>query len=512
MIFDIIAFIVITISVLLCSIKYIHIFQLNSYAHDTQKRWFKNNTKKLIPNIVFPLLGSILLLISPVAVCIVFVFAGIFNRYKKAKKPVVFTARVKRLLLTIMLISVILPLIFFIMNTKLLIICSLIVYLLNPLMILIGDTLNAPAEKAVKQYYINDAKKILSSSNASVIGVTGSYGKTSVKYYLNSLLNSQFDTLMTPESFNTPMGVVKTIRESMNARHEYFICEMGARRVGDIKEICDIVNPDFGIITSVGPQHLETFGSIENVTNTKFELADALSQSSVLFLNGDNEYISNNIKNYKEKRKVITYGIGKENDYRFEVIKVSSKGTEFSVIHGDNSYTYSTKLIGEHNVLNITVAIAVADTLGISPEKLVIPVKRLNSVAHRLELSDNGKAIIIDDAYNSNPAGAKAALDTLALFEEYKILITPGMVELGNKQYECNKTFGSQAAKVCDYIILVGKKQAEPILDGMGDFPEEKYFVADTVTEAINHAYALNTTDKKKVILLENDLPDNYLA
>ena len=250
MIFYVFTLIIMAIAILLSSVKYIHIFQLNSYAHDTQKRWIKNNSQKLIPNLLFAALGGLAFLIGPLAVSVIFVLAAIFNRYTKAKKPIVFTARVKRLLTTVILISLILPIILLFINENAGIIVALVIYMLNPLVILISDSANAPTERAVKQYYINDAMKLLKASNAKVIGVTGSYGKTSVKYYLNTLLNSQFDVLMTPESYNTPMGVVKTIRERLNARHEYFICEMGARRVGDIKEICDIVDPIYGIITS----------------------------------------------------------------------------------------------------------------------------------------------------------------------------------------------------------------------------------------------------------------------
>lgn len=503
----ILAALIFTASVL-STIKYVHIFQLNSYAHDTQWRWMKKNTGKLLPNIIFSIIGIVLYFIYPVLSVIPVIIAGLTNRYKKAKKPIAFTLRVKRLIATILILTAVIALLGLFANETVFVILSFVMYLLNPIVIILSDTLNSPIEKAVKQYYINDAKKILSSSNANVIGITGSFGKTSVKYYLNTLLNSQFDTLMTPESFNTPMGVVITIRGKLTARHRHFICEMGARRVGDIAEICDIVHPSAAVITSVGPQHLETFGNIDNVIKTKFELADSIPDGAPLFVNNDNEYIRKTLSKYSSKN-IITYGKDTSSDYRFETNSVSSRGTEFTVFTKDESFTYQTKLIGEHNVLNITGAIAVANTLGIPLSKLALPVKRLECVPHRLELNDNGKAIIIDDAYNSNPSGAKAAFDALSLFEEYKVLVTPGMVELGEKQYECNKTFGEQAAKVCDYIILVGKKQAEPILDGMGNFPKERYFVADTVNEAIAHAYSVN--NEKKVILLENDLPDNYL-
>lgn len=163
-----------------------------------------------------------------------------------------------------------------------------------------------------------------------VIGITGSYGKTSVKYYLSTVLKAKYNVLMTPESYNTPMGVVKTIREQLRPTHEIFVCEMGARHVGDIKEICDIVFPEYGIITSIGEQHLETFKSIENIIKTKFELYDAVADKDKMFLNGDNENITKTLIGKGDKIS-HTYGLNEQNETYAYDIKVTNKGTVFSV-------------------------------------------------------------------------------------------------------------------------------------------------------------------------------------
>ena len=145
----------------------------------------------------------------------------------------------------------------------------------SPFLVLAANFLNKPIEKAINRWFINDAKRILKSCpDLTVIGVTGSYGKTSVKFILKTLLEARFNVLATPESYNTPMGVVITVRNHLRATHEVFVCEMGARHVGDIKEICDIVHPNHGIITSVGPQHLETFFTLDNVKKTKFYVCE----------------------------------------------------------------------------------------------------------------------------------------------------------------------------------------------------------------------------------------------
>ena len=168
----------------------------------------------------------------------------------------------------------------------------LVLFILQPFLVLLVNWINRPVEQAIDRHYVQDAARILRQMpELTVIGVTGSYGKTSVKYFLNTLLSSRYNVLQTPGNYNTTLGVVRTIREYMKPFHEIFICEMGAREIGDIKEICDLVHPDHGIITSVGPQHLQSIHTIENIIKTKFELADAVPSEGKVFLNYDNEYI-----------------------------------------------------------------------------------------------------------------------------------------------------------------------------------------------------------------------------
>lgn len=307
------------------------------------------------------------------------------------------------------------------------------------------------------------------------------------------------------------MGVTITVRQHLKPTHEYFICEMGARRVHEIKELCDIVDPHDGIITSVGPQHLETFNSIENVVNTKFELADCVQKNGgKIYLNGDNELIRKKAPQYKN---AVTYGLQEHNDYRAADISVSDRGTEFTVIAPDGaSCKFKMQLLGEHNVQNVLGAIAYCHGLGIPLEKLSLPVKRISAVPHRLQLLDKGGDLTyIDDAYNSNPSGCRAALNVLSLFDACRILVTPGMVELGEKQEELNFEFGQEAAKACDYIVLVGKKQTVPIYNGIksAGYDMNNVYAADSLNEALAKVREYKT-DKKKIVLLENDLPDNY--
>ncbi|WP_022761057.1 MULTISPECIES: Mur ligase family protein [unclassified Butyrivibrio] len=384
---------------------------------------------------------------------------------------------------------------------------------LLPLVTALCNLINKPIEKRVNDWFIHDAQRMLQEHpGLRIIGITGSYGKTSVKYYLWTLLSEGFRVLMTPESFNTPMGVVRTIREQLTPMHEIFICEMGARHVYDIKEITDIVHPDDGILTSIGPQHLETFHSIENIIDTKYELFDAVQEKSrqgLKFANGDNELIRNNMRH----ENVVLYGVSEGCDYRATEVKYSPDGASFKVTapNGEEA-EFSMKLLGEHNVTNVVGAIAMAHTMGIPMTKLKMAVRRITPAPHRQELLKHGNVSIIDDAYNSNPMGAKMALDTLSKFEgSVRILVTPGMVELGEKEAEYNKEFGRQAADAADYIILVGADHVKPIKEGAleAGFSEDRLFVKTTLKEATDLMYEIDA-GKPKVILLENDLPDNY--
>ena len=529
------------IGIILYGLREFHMLQLNGYKLPEHSWWMKKNKRRyLYPGLLFVLQFGLLFLKGKAAFTVGVivlallnaVFISVYKPGRKFKKPFKYTARVKRMLTTFGILIAIFYLIAIIKGKTFAqvdavsggyeevrrftsavpyIIVSSALYL-TAVLVPLSNIINKPIETAINNWYINDAKRILGECpTLHKVGITGSYGKTSMKFYLDELLNSQYNTLKTPESYNTPMGVTITIRRDLKPTHEYFICEMGARRVHEIKELCDIAEPHDGIITSVGPQHLETFGSIENVLNTKFELADCVKKKGgKIYLNGDNELIR---KKAPEYEGAILYGLQEGNDYRATDISVSSRGTEFTVTApGGESHRFSTKLLGEHNVQNVLGAIAYAHGTGIPLEKLTLPVKRIQAVPHRLQLLDKGNGLtFIDDAYNSNPSGCRAALAVLELFDACRILVTPGMVELGAKQEELNFEFGQEAAKSCDYIVLVGKEQTKPIYNGIKDagYDMNNVYVADGLNDALANVQAYQT-DKKKVVLLENDLPDNY--
>ena len=497
----------------------VHMFQQNSYKPIEYMEWMQvhSNVGRLLGKCLFAIIALPLVLIGNrgcmIAACIMNLMTILVNKLHQAKKPLVYTKRVKRMLITTAVIYVVAILVSLLAGEYRIRVCEsvlLALFILQPFVVLLVNLINRPIEQGIDRYYINDAARILREMpNLKIIGVTGSYGKTSVKYFLSTLLSVRYNVLHTPGNYNTTLGVVRTIREQMKPFHEIFICEMGAREVGDIKEICDLVHPDHGIITSIGPQHLQSFHTIENIIATKFELADAVPADGKVFLNYDNEYI----RTHKIDKNVVSYGtLGEDISYKAYDIAVSPSGSSFKMKDGKGEeYEFHTRLVGNHNVQNIAGAIAVAHTLGIPMEKLRYPVKQLESVPHRLQLVKQGSRILLDDSYNSNKNGFKAALDTLAMFKELRILMTPGMVELGEKQYDENKEVGVYAADKCDYAVLVGKEQTKPIQDGLKEagFARSRMIVVDTLQEAFQMVNAI-PDEKQKVVLIENDLPDNY--
>ncbi|MBP3706949.1 MAG: UDP-N-acetylmuramoyl-tripeptide--D-alanyl-D-alanine ligase [Clostridia bacterium] len=437
------------------------------------------------------------------------------NTQKKSIKPLVFTSRIKRLYAAaIIIIAALITVFFFTQNTllgEIMKISCLALSFISPALMLISWIITYPLEKAFGFYYISDAKRILKNhTNLKVIGITGSFGKTTTKFILNRILSEKYNTVCTPQSFNTPMGVVRTIRESIKPKTQIFICEMGAKNKGDIKEICDIVNPDCGIITSVGAQHLETFKSVDNVFETKFELADAIKKKGgFTLINND----SPDILSRYDKTDNTLIPFGNDTDYRAQNIRYGPDGSKFRLYLNEEVLEVTTKLLGLHSVADIVAAAAMAYKLGVKADDIKFAIAALKATEHRLELKPfkNG-SLLIDDAYNSNPVGCLEAVRVLGCFDGMqKTVITPGLIELGDKEYECNYQLALECTKYCDIIILVGKNRAKPMLDAIDttNFNKDKVFVAAGFAEAMQ-IYSQFITNKS-VVLLENDLPDNYL-
>lgn len=511
----------------------IHMLQQNSYRPERYWRWLKNgdisSTWRMIDvAMIFLLFASHFLpfQLASLLICIVCITKIFLILGKKFKKPLVFTKRVWRIYILTALITiggVVTVAITTAGKTDILnayrgyqlaLGVILLIAIFSWVFVFISLFILHPVEKQINNRYRKDAVRILKSMpELKVIGITGSYGKTSTKHYLHRILSENFETLMTPGSYNTPMGVIRTVREMMKPYTEIFICEMGAKQKGDIKEICDIVNPGMGIITAVGPMHLETFKTIGNVQSTKFELADAVPANGFVVVNDDFENCANrSVKN----TEVIRYAIDNtENaDYMASDINYSRNGTTFKVVGKDGqALEFNTKLVGESNVSNLIAAIIVALRLGVPVDKIQYAVSHIEQVEHRLNMKTTpGGVTIIDDAFNSNPAGAKMAIDVLSQFKDNgrRIVVTPGMIELGSEQFNLNKKFGAYLGNHVDFAIIVGEYNREAINEGIAEsgLPEENQYFVDSFAEAQK---VLNGLLKAgDTVLYENDLPDSF--
>lgn len=507
----------------------LQMFQQNSYRIDRYWRWLKPNIGTswhladmacLLLVFATQLLDYRISILFVAIACLVKIYL-ILN--KKYKKPLVFTRRVWRLYTFTALLSA--------GGVTALAICSWgktwgiysgsaltvgLIMLLSAfswVMVIIADILLTPVEKGIQQRYINDAKRILRSMpDLRIVGITGSYGKTSTKHYLTRILSEEYDVLMTPGSYNTPMGVVRTIREYIKPYNQIFVCEMGAKQPGDIKEICNIVHPQMGIITAVGPMHLESFKTIDNVCRTKFELADSLPADGVAVVN--NDFIPC-IERPVDNTRCLRYGVTNTAgcDYYTEDVKYTPDGTTFTV-KGPEGFTLplETRLLGECNVSDILASVVIALQLGVSDKKIRNAVASIEQVEHRLSIKQTpGGVTIIDDAFNSNPSGSKMAVDVLSHFKNGKrIIVTPGMIELGSEQYNLNKEFGRHIGNNLDIAIVVGEYNRDAIVEGIREteFDEKQLIVVGSFNEAQQELAKLLTSSD--TVLYENDLPDTF--
>jgi UDP-N-acetylmuramoyl-tripeptide--D-alanyl-D-alanine ligase len=451
------------------------------------------------------------------------------------KKPLVYTGRARRLLIGSAALAAFVFAIGFLVVSRFatsaglssasapgfaVLVMALISVHTAPLASMAANLCLFPVQATINWTYRVRARRKLRRFKPMVIGITGSYGKTSTKYFTEALMGSRFRVLKTRASFNTILGVCRAINEELGPEHEVLIVEMGAYRRGEIRDMARLTRPHIGVLTAIGPQHLERFGSIETIEKAKFELLEALPADGIAIINNDDPRVRRLAATLK-KPVVRCYGIdysggdhsGSEMDLRADSIEHGPDGLSFDLIDRDGKrVTVKTRLIGLHNVSNILAAAAVAQAAGVSMREIAGAIGRLQPVPHRLEVHTGPDGVtIIDDAYNSNPVGAAGALAALAEFKTgRRILVTPGMVELGAEQDARNEEFGAAAAKVCDYVILVGRNQTAAIRRGLvgAGFAEDRAISVKNLNDGLEAMKGIVRAGD--VVLFENDLPDLY--
>ena len=531
--FSIIIYVVCGLYMLLNFKHDIHMLQQNSYRIDRYWKWLNrsgdiSSPTRLVNVAVLFLIFSTLLMpaLNAIIVAAAYCAQAVVILRKKYKKPLVFTPRVKRIYSVCAIIAIAISLsviltvgregsdaFLYYSGGQVSLGTILLICIFSWAIAIAAVWILKPVEASINAKYRNEAVAILQSMpDLRIIGITGSYGKTSTKHYLQRILSERFDVIMTPGSYNTPMGVIRTVREMMKPYNEVFICEMGAKQLGDIKEICDMVHPQMGIVTAVGPMHLESFKSLENVQKTKFELIDALPADGFGVINNDFEWCANRPVSDVE---VARYGVSNTEgcDFIATDIKYSPDGTSFTVEGKDGTcLDLHTRLVGECNISNLVAAVIIALRLGLTPDEIRRAVDSIDQVEHRLNVKRSpGGVTIIDDAFNSNPAGSRMAVDVLSQFKTGKrIIVTPGMIELGDEQEHLNRELGRHIGESVDVAVIVGAYNRNALVDGIRstDFDGKNLHIVDSFADSqtlLSKILAAGDT-----VLYENDLPDSF--
>lgn len=535
--FDLIMFLIITVvsTVLMIFVGYrlLQMLQLTGYKLKSYAKWFKE-TKFSYLSRLFMLaflsflsmtLTNVLLedfftgkmhIFSYCSAIFYLLFCSMFiiNLFNaKQKTPLKYTRRMKRLVVVYTIIVAGLTYAMMYLGFRFFPLISYglisIVPLFLPLVVVLAHFITWPIEKLIANLYIKKAKKKLKLyPELKVVGITGSYGKTSVKNILSTLLSEKYKVCPTPASYNTPLGLAKTILSNLSNKDEILIAEMGAKQAGDISELCQMVEPSIAVITGIGNQHLLTFGSVENIIKTKSELVDFVDKNEGgVFINTDGELAKGISENYPNSKAVSL----KNNIFNISDIQTGKDGSSFVLSIDGKSKKCKTILLGEHNISNILLASTVAYEMGLSLDEIAKGIEKLHTVSHRLEIiKSSSQYTIIDNSYNSSVQGSEASIDVLSKFTGKKFVITPGLVELGKEQFNANFEFGKTMAKVCDYVIIDSTINFEAINSGLvfGGFNEEHILQAGSLSQAV---MVLNTlVEADDVVLFENDLPDNY--
>ncbi|MFN2373718.1 MAG: UDP-N-acetylmuramoyl-tripeptide--D-alanyl-D-alanine ligase [Cyclonatronaceae bacterium] len=503
-------------------------YHINEYAGWLRKNWagklIGNAHSIIIPIFLIEMFGNRLTMTATTVLLFIFVlFLFLPGRREYAgvqKKPVVFTPRLIRLAIPVAILYLFFPWLGYIQAMRMafptpdaliLTFSFILADLLIPFYILLASVLMHPVEKYIQNGFKKKARrKILSMPELKVVAITGSYGKTSTKFIIKTLLEERFNVCFTPGSYNTPMGICKVINNDLNARHQVLVLEMGARYEGNIAELCEIAQPDVSVVTNVGKAHLETFGSVETIAHTKAAIVRHLKPGGTAILNADDPLVT-----AMAGRKDITVLLaGIENgEFRGSDISYDDSGCRFTVeMPGNEKIEITTGLLGIHNVQNMLLGIATGYAFGIRAATLQVAARRVEAVEHRLELKRANGILIIDDAFNSNPTGARNAVDVLSKFQTgRRVIITPGMVELGEHEEHENRNFGRHIGRAAlDLVILVGLERTRPIVEGLHDagYPDDDIRVVATLFEA--REVMAGYVKDGDVVLFENDLPDIY--
>ena len=384
---------------------------------------------------------------------------------------------------------------------------------LVPLALVAANRLLAPFEAKTQRRYWDEAQEILRRHAPMVIAITGSYGKTSVKHILGHVLETAAPTLITPGSVNTAMGIARVIRERLQPHHRCLVVEMGAYGPGSIRRLCALTPPKMGIVTAIGMAHYERFKSLETVAEAKFELAEAVAAQGGTVVAAADTLAFMAPRRFAEAHPdtLVTVGAEPGATIAIAALRQEIDGIVVAVTWQGRDYELRAPLFGLHQGRNIALAFAAACTLGLAPEDVVASLRSTPQIAHRPEVKREASgATLIDDAYNSNPVGFASALELLDVLRQpggRRILVTPGMVELGAAHEAEHEKIGRLAASHVDVLVAVAPRRVAPLADAFAAAaPEREVVSCAGFAEA--QAWMAQNLAASDVVLLENDLPD----
>ena len=520
---------------------FLHIFQLEGYKGGEYRAWLagRGKEKLVAPShaiglavLAMAFLGAGALPIgAQVLACLLWL--GLFASdapwsTSREKKPLVYTDRMRRLAVAAALLGVfpvgvgawfslsvgtVLPLLG----------GWLLADMGAPGWVALAGAALSPLERRIQEGFKRRAQQRLAARpDLTIVAITGSYGKTSTKFAIAEVLRQRFNTLATPGSYNTPMGICKVVNEQLRDDHRVMVLEMGARYEHDIRELTALVQPDIAVVTSVGVAHLETMGPIDRIGRVKGDLVAGVKTGGQAVLNADDPRVAAMVDRLPAGHgrvwRVSAAGADGA-DISASAITYDAHGARFTVQDDTGeSIEVNTRLLGEHNVANVLLAVAVGRAMGLRLRQIAHAVERIAPVDHRLALRMEDGVTVIDDAFNSNPVGARNAVEILGRLPipdgGRRAIVTPGMVELGERQEAENRAFGEAIARNLsgerDLAILVGARQTAPIRAGLADagFPEARVRVVRSLFAARD--VLREELREGDVVLYENDLPDHY--
>jgi UDP-N-acetylmuramoyl-tripeptide--D-alanyl-D-alanine ligase len=502
------------------ALAYLRYFQQEGYDHIRFLKWA--GLRSYTDPAYWLSIGCVLLFVRvPLAVVLAFIAGAAAlgalqpDPRRSGKIPLRLTWRARRVLAVTVIVAsllwVVLLRAYVGVQLRAAFVASAYVFAAFPLLLIAANALLKPYEAAVQRGYEREAIDRVRQVAPVVIGITGSYGKSSTKAILGHILQFSAPTLAATGSINTLMGVTRHIRENLVFGHRFMVVEMGAFKTGSIRRLCQLTPPSAAIITAVGDMHLERFGSLDEIVRAKSELAQALPEGGLLAVNADSPGALR-IARETRNRRVLLYGETSQEDLvtRLEQVQFSKQGTTFVLRTKDRSYHCFTPLLGRPIVQNVAGAATLAMALGVDPDIVVASLRTLKPVSNRLEVVEDKGITWIRDAYNSNQFGFRAALEVAAALPvSRRYLATPGVIELGAEQAAVNRALSREAASVCDATIVVSETNRDAFAAGHRDAGHGDRLVAvDTRAEAFE--WLKRTVKEGDAVILENDLPDLY--